>query len=85
MASEYIYVLQNSDVGELSNTQEHVGANSMPSYSTAPYLNPRKNRCSGKEDACEAYSTKATRETQRPLCVGCSKTPVPDNMTASQA
>lgn len=85
MASEYIYVLQNSDIGELSNSQEHVGANSMPSYSTAPYLNPRKNRCSGKDDTCQAYSIKASRETQTPLCAGCVKAVEPDTMTPGVA
>ena len=73
MTTEYVYVLQNSDVGELSNSQEHVGANSMPSFSTAPYLDPRKNRCSGNNNTCTAYSTKKTRSTARPLCAGCVK------------
>jgi hypothetical protein len=45
----------------------------MPSYSTAPYLNPRQNRCTGKDNTCMAYSTKDSRETAEPLCVGCGR------------
>jgi hypothetical protein len=44
-----------------------------PSYSTAPYDNGRTNRCSGKDDTCGAYSTKGTRGTAAPLCVGCGR------------
>ena len=73
MASEYYYVLENSDVGDLSFSQEHVGPNSEPSFSTAPYLDPRKNRCSGKGNTCQAYSIKSTRNTPAPVCAGCVK------------
>ena len=66
--------LQNSE-GDMSWAQEHVGPFSEPSTSTAPYVDPfpRTNHCSGKDNTCMAYSTKATRKTDRPLCVGCAR------------
>lgn len=69
---DFEVVLQNSE-GDMSWSQEHVGPNSEPSTSTAPYLNPRTNHCAGKDNTCMAYSTKATRKTDRPLCVGCAR------------
>lgn len=72
MSDMYTYALQNSE-GDLAMGQEHFGPTTMMSDSTAPYLNPRKNRCSGKGNTCNAYSTKDTRETTMPLCVGCSR------------
>lgn len=76
--SNYIYVLQNSE-GDLSMSQEHVGPNSMPSDSTAPYVDPYPvvtrpaNLCSGNDDTCGAYSTKSSRNTPTPLCHGCTR------------
>ena len=43
------------------------------SYSSAPYVNPRTNRCSGKANTCMAWSTKSSRYTATPLCVGCGR------------
>ena len=43
------------------------------SYSSAPYVNPRTNRCSGKKNTCLAWSTKSSRYTATPLCVGCGR------------
>jgi hypothetical protein len=45
----------------------------MPSWSTAPYDDGRTNRCAGKDNTCMAYSTKDSRETHAPLCVGCGR------------
>lgn len=69
---DFEVVLQNSE-GDMSWSQEHVGPGSEPSTSTAPYHNPRTNHCVGKDNTCMAYSTKATRKTDRPLCVGCAR------------